>query len=86
MSYINKEAIVSLKEALELSFQLNMVLEELSITLRINKRCQFTAEEFAKHIRSKNIKLEFCGLQTKNDKHYIESFFEAYEKWKNYRK
>ena len=95
-----EEAIACLKEALRKRFGVESAFG-LHLTVRVDRGCQFTAEAFAEFAHSAGIELEFCGIQTPNDKPYIESFigcykleevyrndyqtfFEAYDGWKNY--
>lgn len=95
-----EEAVEGLKEALKKRFG-QASARGLRLTARVDRGCQFTAETFAEFAHSAGIHLEFCGVQTPNDKPYIESFigcykleevyrndyqtfFEAYDGWKNY--
>ena len=78
------EAIEALKGALAKRFG-NNIPEGLSLTVRIDHGCQFTAEDFAVFAKSQGIALEFCGIQTPNDKPYIESFFSCYKQDEVYR-
>lgn len=78
------EAIKSLDEALKKRFG-DEQPRELFLTLRIDRGCQFTAEDFANFANSRGIMLEFCGIQTPNDKPYIESFFGCYKREEVYR-
>jgi transposase InsO family protein len=78
------EAIKSLQEALSKRFGDNTP-EGLLLTLRIDRGCQFTAEDFAIFAKSRGITLEFCGIQTPNDKPYIESFIGCYKREEVYR-
>lgn len=78
------EAIKSLKEAITKRFG-DDVPQGLSLTLRIDRGCQFTAENFAVFVESQGITLEYCGIQTPNDKPYIESFFGCYKREEVYR-
>ena len=79
-----QQAIESLKEAL-----INRFGEEpgngLILTLRIDRGCQFTAQDFIEYAESKEIKLEYCGVQTPNDKPHIESFIGCYKREEVYR-
>ena len=78
------EAIKSLKEAIAKRFG-DDVPQGLSLTLRIDRGCQFTAENFAVFVESQGITLEYCGIQTPNDKPYVESFFGCYKREEVYR-
>lgn len=78
------EAVKALEEAIDKRFKDNLP-EGLSLTVRVDRGCQFTAEDFAEFAKSKGIKLEFCGIQTPNDKPYIESFLGCYKREEVYR-
>lgn len=78
------EAIKSLKEAITNRFG-KRVPYGLSLILRIDRGCQFTAEDFGVFAKSQGITLEFCGIQTPNDKPYVESFFGCYKREEVYR-
>jgi putative transposase len=78
------EAIKSLQEAIDKRFGKD-VPQGLFLTLRIDRGCQFTAEDFATFAKSQGIALEFCGIQTPNDKPYVESFFSCYKREEVYR-
>jgi len=78
------EAIKSLEEAIKKRFG-DSLPEGLFLTVRVDRGCQFTAEDFAKFAKSKGIQLEFCGIQTPNDKPYIESFLGCYKREEVYR-
>lgn len=53
--------------------------------MRVDRGCQFTAHDFAQFAIGCGIKLEFCGVQTPNDKPYIESFIGCYKREEVYR-
>jgi putative transposase len=78
------EAIKSLQEAISKRFGKG-IPEGLFLTLRIDRGCQFTAEDFAVFAKTQGIVLEFCGIQTPNDKPYIESFIGCYKREEVYR-
>jgi putative transposase len=79
-----QEAIECLKEALRKRFGQESA-RGLRLTVRVDRGCQFTAEAFAEFARSAGIELEFCGIQTPNDKPYIESFIGCYKLEEVYR-
>ena len=79
------QAIECLKEALVNRFGQEEPSGCLTLTLRIDRGCQFTANDFITYAESKGIKLEFCGVQTPNDKPYIESFISCYKREEVYR-
>ncbi len=78
------EAVKTLEESVRKRFKDNLP-EGLSLTVRVDRGCQFTAEDFAKFAKTKGINLEFCGIQTPNDKPYVESFFGCYKREEVYR-
>lgn len=78
------EAIKALEEAIKKRFG-DRLPEGLFLTLRVDRGCQFTAEDFETFAKSQGIDLEFCGIQTPNDKPYIESFFGCYKREEVYR-
>ncbi len=73
-----QQAVECLKGAIKKRFSDGKV-ERLTLTLRVDRGCQWTAEDFAKFAQSRGITLEFCGIQTPNDKPYIESFISCYK-------
>jgi putative transposase len=73
-----KESIEALKLALENRF-CGAVPSNLKLKIRVDRGCQYTAEAFEKFATENNIELEFCGVQTPNDKPYVESFFSSYK-------
>jgi putative transposase len=73
-----KESIAALKMALENRF-CGAVPDGLKLKIRVDRGCQYTAEAFEKFTTENNIELEFCGVQTPNDKPYVESFFSSYK-------
>lgn len=81
-----QQAIESLREAIRKRFG-EEPITDLTLTLRVDRGCQFTADAFAEFAEEKGIALEFCGIQTPNDKPYIESFISCYkceEVYRNY--
>lgn len=57
----------------------------LHLTVRVDRGCQFTAEAFGAYATGCGLALEFCGVQTPNDKPYIESFLSCYKREEVYR-
>jgi putative transposase len=57
----------------------------LELIVRVDRGCQFTAHDYAEFAMGCGIKLEFCGVQTPNDKPYIESFIGCYKREEVYR-
>ena len=79
-----QQAVESLKQALLKRFGRESACG-LELIVRVDRGCQFTAEDFAQFAVSCGIKLEFCGVQTPNDKPYIESFIGCYKREEVYR-
>ena len=79
-----KQAINSLQQAINNRFK-GYVPNDFKLTMRIDRGCQYTAIDFEKFANEHNINLEFCGIQTPNDKPYIESFFSCYKREEVYR-
>jgi len=79
-----QQAIEALKQALMKRFG-HESAQGLELIVRVDRGCQFTAEDFAEFAVSCGIKLEFCGVQTPNDKPYIESFIGCYKREEVYR-
>lgn len=79
-----EQAIESLKQALMKRFGRESA-HGLELIVRVDRGCQFTAHDFAQFAVSCGIKLEFCGVQTPNDKPYIESFIGCYKREEVYR-
>lgn len=79
------EAKQTLAEALRKRFGQEQAPEGLQLTLRIDRGCQFTAQGFIEYAQGCGLKVEFCGVQTPNDKPYIESFISCYKADEVYR-
>jgi putative transposase len=79
-----QQAVEALKQALIKRFGCESACG-LELIVRVDRGCQFTAEDFAQFAVSCGIKLEFCGVQTPNDKPYIESFIGCYKREEVYR-
>jgi len=65
-----QQAIEVLKQALVKRFGRESA-HGLELIVRVDGGCQFTAKESAQFAVSCGIKLEFCGVQTPNDKRWI---------------
>jgi len=61
------------------------VPETLKVVLRVDRGGQFIARRVIALARTLGIKPEICGLQTPNDKPYIESFYASYKTEEVYR-
>ena len=72
------EAIKALENALKYRFG-GVVPKDLNLKIRVDRGCQYTAAKFEDFAEKNNIKLEFCGLATPDDKPYVESFFSSYK-------
>jgi putative transposase len=57
----------------------------LTLVVRVDRGCQFTAADFETAAKELSVSLEFCGVQAPNDKPYIESFFGCYKNEEVYR-
>lgn len=79
------EAITSLKEATKKRFGDKKPVE-LQVTLRVDRGCQYTSAAFEEAAISMSIDLEYCAVQTPNDKPYVESFIGCYKQDEVYRK
>jgi len=79
-----QQAIEALKQALVKRFG-GESARGLELIVRVDRGCQFTAHDFAQFAVNCGIKLEFCGVQTPNDKPYIESFIGCYKREEVYR-
>ena len=60
-------------------------IEDLSLTLRLDRGCQFTAQDFAAEARNLNISIEFRDVQAPNQKPFVESFFANFKREEVYR-
>lgn len=79
-----QQAIEVLKQALMKRFGRESA-HGLELIVRVDRGCQFTAHDFAQFAIACGIQLEFCGVQTPNDKPYIESFIGCYKREEVYR-
>ena len=66
-------------------FPRGYVPETLKVVLRIDRGGQFIARRVIALAKTLGIKPEICGLQTPNDKPYIESFYASYKTEEVYR-
>jgi len=80
-----EDAIEALRHAIFNRFPDGQVPENLNLTLRLVRVCQFTAYEFAKAAKLFQIELEFCDVQAPNQKPFIESFFSSFKREEVYR-
>jgi transposase InsO family protein len=79
-----EDAISSLQDAIEYRFQ-GQKPEGLHLTVRVDRGCQYTANDFIVFCKEQKIHLEFCGVQCPNDKPHIESFIGCYKREEVYR-
>ena len=70
-----QEAIEALQQAVLVRFPDGKALENLSLTLRLDRGCQCTAFDFTQASKNLNISIEFCDVQAPNQKSFLESFF-----------
>ena len=80
-----KEAMEALTQAVFARFPDQKAPQNLSLTLRLDRGCQFTAQNFAQAARNFNISVEFCDVQAPNQKPFIESFFANFKREEVYR-
>jgi len=66
-------------------FPQGYVPETLKLVLRVDRGGQFIARRVISLARAMGLKPEICGLQTPNDKPYIESFYASYKTEEVYR-
>ena len=79
------EAVTALDRAVAARFG-DIVPEGFEVVLRVDRGCQFTAEDFCQAVAKRSwLKLEFCGVQAPNDKPYVESWFACYKREEVYR-
>ena len=78
------EAVSSLEKAVFYRFK-GKKPKGLELIIRVDRGCQYTAQPFYDFCNSQGIQLEFCGVQTPNDKPYIESFIGCYKREEVYR-
>jgi len=66
-------------------FPQGYIPQTLKVVLRIDRGGQFIARRVVILAKAMGLKLEVCGLQTPNDKPYIESFYASYKTEEVYR-
>lgn len=79
------EAVKSLENSVIKRFGENTIPENLTVTVRIDRGCQYTAEDFGKAARKLGITLEFCDVQAPNQKPFIEALFANFKREEVYR-
>lgn len=80
-----EDAIEALRQAVLNRFPDGKAPQDLKLTVRLDRGCQFTSYEFAKAAKLFQIELEFCDVQAPNQKPFIESFFSSFKKEEVYR-
>lgn len=87
LSYTCKasDAIDALKMAVLSRFPSPSLPPHHSLTLRLDRGCQFTAHSFLNAARSFNLSIEFCDPHAPNQKPFIESFFASFKSEEVYR-
>ncbi|MBU0672915.1 MAG: IS3 family transposase [Candidatus Margulisbacteria bacterium] len=79
------EAVAALDRAVANRFGDN-VPEGFKVTMRVDRGCQYTAEEFCLAAKQRPwLVIEYCGVQAPNDKPYVESWFACYKREEVYR-
>ena len=69
------EAIASLEDAVHNRFPEGKVPSSLALTLRLDRVCQFTAENVVQSASKFGLLVEFRDLQAPNKKPFVEAFF-----------
>lgn len=80
-----QEVEQAITEAICKRFPDGVVPKTLTLVLRVDRGGQFIARDIRALCKRTGITLEVCGIQTPNDKPYIESFFSNYKKEEVYR-
>jgi len=80
-----QEALASLEQAINSRFPDGKVSEGLELTLRLDRGCQFTAQDFGQKAREYGLRIEYCDVQAPNQKPYIESLFSNFKREEVYR-
>ena len=80
-----EEAIECLKEAVYSRFPNGKILSTLQVSLRLDRGCQFTSEQFCNQATELGVCVEFCDVASPNQKPYIESFFSNFKREEVYR-
>ena len=81
-----EEAVIALDMAVKSRFGDKAIPEGFEVILRVDRGCQYTAEDFCKAVKEREwLRIEFCGVQAPNDKPYIESWFGCYKREEVYR-
>lgn len=79
------EAVAALDRAVVARFG-NHLPEGFTVTMRVDRGCQYTAEEFCLAAQKRPwLTIEYCGVQAPNDKPYVESWFACYKREEVYR-
>ena len=79
------EAIASLEDAVRNRFPEGQVPSSLGLTLRLDRGCQFTAENFVQSASKLGLLVEFCDVQAPNQKPFVEAFFSNFKREEVYR-
>lgn len=82
--FMAKEAAVALQNTVFSRFP-NGVFKELQLVVRVDRGSQFIAKLFKDAVKLLGLDIRFCGIQTPNDKPYIESFISKYKTEEVYR-
>lgn len=84
-NFTAQEARVALEMALFRRFPNGIPHGGLQLVVRVDRGSQFIAKLFKEAVRLAGLNLQFCGIQSPNDKPYIESFFSKYKVEEVYR-
>ena len=79
------DAIASLEDAVHNRFPEGTVPSSLALTLRLDRGCQFTAENFVQSASKFGLLVEFCDVQAPNQKPFVEAFFSNFKREEVYR-
>jgi transposase InsO family protein len=80
-----EDAIEALRQAVFYRFPSGKVDQNITVTVRLDRGCQFTSFEFAKAPSVFGLTLEFCDVKAPNQKPFIESFFSNFKREEVYR-
>lgn len=79
------EALESLRRGVLNRFGVDRVPEGHELVVRIDQGSQYLAKKFCAGASAMGVRLEYCGINSPNEKPYIESFFAQYKREEVYR-
>jgi putative transposase len=80
-----EEAAQALENAVKKRFPDGVIPVGLTVTVRVDRGCQYTAELFGNTARRLGIHVEYCDVQAPNQKAFVESFFSCFKREEVYR-